>query len=56
MFKFDAEYEANEAKYVALRKEILDEGSSDSESGSGSDEESGSEEESENGEYEGLLI
>ncbi|XP_069668734.1 pre-mRNA-splicing factor CWC22 homolog isoform X2 [Periplaneta americana] len=45
VFKFDAEYEANEEKYSTLRKEILDEGSSDSESGSGSEEESGDEEE-----------
>jgi pre-mRNA-splicing factor CWC22 len=40
VFKFDPEYEANEEKYSALRKEILDEGSSSSESGSGSEEES----------------
>ncbi|XP_021934134.1 pre-mRNA-splicing factor CWC22 homolog [Zootermopsis nevadensis] len=44
VFKFDAEYEANEDKYSSLRKEILDEGSSNSESGSGSEEESESEE------------
>nr|CAD7401962.1 unnamed protein product [Timema poppensis] len=49
VFKFDAEYEATEARYLALRKEILDEGSGSSgdESGSesGSDEdESGNEE------------
>lgn len=49
VFKFDTDYEANEEKYVSLRKEILDEGSSNSESGSGSEEESDSEEESENG-------
>ncbi|XP_021929465.1 pre-mRNA-splicing factor CWC22 homolog [Zootermopsis nevadensis] len=48
VFKFDAEYEANEDKYSSLRKEILDEGSSNSESGSGSEEESDSGEESEN--------
>ncbi|KAJ9599114.1 hypothetical protein L9F63_010382, partial [Diploptera punctata] len=50
VFKFDAEYEANEVKYAALRKEILDESSSDSGSESGSEEESDSEEESENDE------
>jgi pre-mRNA-splicing factor CWC22 len=49
VFKFDSEYEATEEKYSSLRKEILDEGSSSSESGSGLEEESDSEEESENG-------
>lgn len=37
MFKFDAEYEPNEEKYNALKKEILDESSDDSGSDSGSD-------------------
>jgi pre-mRNA-splicing factor CWC22 len=49
VFKFDSEYEVNEEKYSSLRKEILDEGSSSSESGSGLEEED-SEEESGNGE------
>ncbi|KAJ9573874.1 hypothetical protein L9F63_008734 [Diploptera punctata] len=44
VFKFDPEYEANEAKYAALRKEILDESSSDSGGDSGSEEESENEE------------
>ncbi|PNF22123.1 hypothetical protein B7P43_G06808 [Cryptotermes secundus] len=48
VFKFDPEYEANEEKYSALRKEILDEGDSSSESGSGLEEENDSEEGSEN--------
>ncbi|CAG2062241.1 unnamed protein product, partial [Timema podura] len=43
VFKFDAEYEDTEAKYLALRKEILDEGSGSSGDESGS--ESGSDEE-----------
>jgi pre-mRNA-splicing factor CWC22 len=50
VFKFDSEYETNEEKYSSLRKEILDEGSSSSENGSGLEEEDDSEEESENGE------
>ncbi|XP_063230054.1 pre-mRNA-splicing factor CWC22 homolog [Bacillus rossius redtenbacheri] len=50
VFKFDPEYEASEAKYAALRKEILDEDSEGSEGeGSGSQEDS-EEEQSENGE------
>ncbi|KAJ9573873.1 hypothetical protein L9F63_008733 [Diploptera punctata] len=44
VFKFDPEYEANEAKYAALRKELLDESSSDSGGESGSEEESENEE------------
>ncbi|XP_067007944.2 pre-mRNA-splicing factor CWC22 homolog [Anabrus simplex] len=49
VFKFDPEFEANEEKYSALRKDLLGEDSSASESGSG-EEESDSEEESENDE------
>ncbi|XP_023723176.2 pre-mRNA-splicing factor CWC22 homolog [Cryptotermes secundus] len=49
VFKFGPEYEANEKKYSALRKEILDEGNSSSESVSGLEEENDSEEGSENG-------
>ncbi|PNF32993.1 hypothetical protein B7P43_G16499 [Cryptotermes secundus] len=48
VFKFDPEYEANEEKYSALRKEILDEGDSTSESDSSLEEENDSEEGSEN--------
>ncbi|XP_062580722.1 pre-mRNA-splicing factor CWC22 homolog [Saccostrea cucullata] len=50
VFKFDPEYEANEEKYKELKKEILDEGSSDEESGSGSGSESDSDEEEGEGE------
>lgn len=52
MFKFDPEYEDTEEKYKVLKKEILDEDSSDSEAGSGS---SGSSEESES-EAEGKIL
>lgn len=45
VFKFDPEYESSEGKYDTLRKELLGEGSSDSESGSGADDDDGSESE-----------
>ena len=35
VFKHDPEFVENEEKYKAIRREILDEGSEDSESGSG---------------------
>ncbi|PSN47549.1 Pre-mRNA-splicing factor CWC22 [Blattella germanica] len=56
VFKFDPEYEATEAKYSSIKKEILDEGSSASESGSGSEEETDSEDESENEENKDATI
>lgn len=49
VFKFDPEYETNEEKYNALKKELLDESSDESGSSSGSeDEEEDSEGDSEN--------
>lgn len=54
VFKFDTEYEANEEKYKALKKEILDEGSSDEEGGSESGSASSSDEEG--GDDEGMSI
>lgn len=48
MFKHDLEYEANEEKYQAVRKEILGDGSDDSESGEGGSGDDSSEEESDN--------
>lgn len=50
VFKVDPEYQANEEKYKELKREILDEGSSDEESGSGSGSESDSESEEGEGE------
>ncbi|KAJ7345577.1 hypothetical protein JRQ81_001527 [Phrynocephalus forsythii] len=54
VFKMDPDFMENEEKYKALKKEILDEGDSDSESGAdaGSSEEEAEEEEEENEEEE----
>lgn len=56
VFKFDPEYEAKEEKYNCLRKEILDEGSSDSEYESESGEGDDSGEESGDGKQEVVSI
>ncbi|XP_049781229.1 pre-mRNA-splicing factor CWC22 homolog [Schistocerca cancellata] len=58
VFKFDPEYETNEEKYNALKKELLDESSDESGSGSGSEsEEEDSEGDSENeGEKEETIL
>ena len=45
VFKLDEEYVANEEKYAALRKEILDESEGDDDDEEGSDEEESEEEE-----------
>lgn len=45
VFQFDPEYEDSEEKYKAIKREILDEGSSDDESGSEDEDDSGDEEE-----------
>ena len=42
VFKHDPEYEVSEEKYQSIKKELLDEDSSEDESGSGSDTGSGS--------------
>lgn len=56
VFRFDPEYEDSEEKYKAIKKEILDEGSSGEESGSGEEEERSDEEEEVEVKDSGIII
>ena len=55
VFKFDAEYEQNEEKYKELKRDILDEGSSDSDGDGGSDSDSSDDSDDDDAEKKGKL-